>query len=158
LALRSALAQTLNVSPQRILPGNGVSELVLLAVLAFLKPGNTVLIFAPTFAEYARTARLSATVSTCWANQTSGFKHTTEEIAAALQSRKPDLVFVCNPNNPTGALLRVATLAAWTRKFPRTRFVVDEAFLPFAACAESAMDLAAENVVVLRSMTKDYAL
>src|SRR5579875_1942810 len=58
LALRCALAEQLNVSPQCILAGNGVSELIWLVVLAFLRPLDRVLVFGPTFAEYQRMAEL----------------------------------------------------------------------------------------------------
>src|SRR5271166_2582591 len=51
-ALRAALAEHLGVAPQSILPGNGASELIWLASLAFLRPLDRVLVLGPTFAEY----------------------------------------------------------------------------------------------------------
>ncbi len=68
------------------------------------------------------------------------------------------MVFLCNPNNPTGAVLPVEAIETWARHHPRSLFVVDEAYLPFAADIDSALAIRGENVLVLRSMTKDFGL
>jgi threonine-phosphate decarboxylase len=74
-----------------------------------------------------------------------------------------DLVWICNPNNPTGRLWpRPEALAAWAGAYPRALFVVDEAFLPLTPQGEgrSLVPVAGRlaNLVVLRSLTKLYAL
>jgi L-threonine-O-3-phosphate decarboxylase len=159
LELRAALAESLGVSPGRILPGNGVSELIWLAALAFIRPGSRVLVLGPTFCEYTRAAGLLGGSVAAWrAREETGFVVDTAEIANCLESLRPQLVFVCNPNNPTGAVLPPEALAAWARRHPRTLFVVDEAYLPFAAGLGNALAFAGENVLVLRSMTKDFGL
>jgi histidinol-phosphate/aromatic aminotransferase/cobyric acid decarboxylase-like protein len=65
---------------------------------------------------------------------------------------------LCNPNNPTGAVLPAEVIAVWARQYARTLFVVDEAYLPFASSLGSVLAFAGENVLVLRSMTKDFGL
>jgi hypothetical protein len=67
-------------------------------------------------------------------------------------------MFVCNPNNPTGAVFDPDALMALAERHPATLFVIDEAYLPFAAGIRSALDFQAENVLVLRSLTKDCGL
>ena len=67
-------------------------------------------------------------------------------------------MFLCNPNNPTGAVLPSEAVAAWARSHPETLFVVDEAYLPFSPHVGSVLEIAADNVLVLRSMTKDHGL
>jgi L-threonine-O-3-phosphate decarboxylase len=159
LELRAALSDSLGIPPACILPGNGASELIWLAALAFLHPGDRVLVLGPTFCEYARAARLKqARVFTWRAPQEQGFVPDLAVIAGRLRSLRPRLVFLCNPNNPTGVVLPPDEVAAWARQHPRTLFVVDEAYLAFAAGLDSALAFAEENVLVLRSLTKDCGL
>jgi histidinol-phosphate aminotransferase len=81
-----------------------------------------------------------------------------DEVAALLRQVQPRLVFVCNPNNPTGALLAAERLAGWAAQHPHTLFVVDEAYHFFAPGFRSMLAVRAANILVVRSMTKDYAL
>jgi histidinol-phosphate aminotransferase len=139
--------------------GNGSVELLWLTALAFVRPGDAVLIVGPTFGEYARAAVLMGAQAHCWtARPEGGFKVNPEEVMQTLQRLRPRLVFVCNPNNPTGTLLAVEAIAAWANALPRTLFVMDEAYLPFAAGAPSILTMPAANILVLRSMTKAHAL
>jgi threonine-phosphate decarboxylase len=159
LGLTAALGESLGVSPDRVFPGNGASELIWLTALAFVRPDDRVLVLGPTFGEYARAAGImGARVITCPAREETDFVPEPAEIAGRLESLRPRLAFLCNPNNPTGAVLAADGIAAWARQHPRTLFVVDEAYLPFADGLGSALDFAGENVLVLRSMTKDFAL
>jgi histidinol-phosphate aminotransferase len=159
LSLRRALSGHLDIAPERIMVGNGSMELVWLAALAFLRPGDTVLILDPTFGEYQRVARLmGARLHTCTAQPEAVFRLDPNAILEALQQLNPRLAFVCNPNNPTGTYVPVEVLATWVAAAPHTLFVIDEAYLTFAAGAPSVLALQADNVLVLRSMTKAYAL
>jgi L-threonine-O-3-phosphate decarboxylase len=159
LKLRAALAESLGIEPEQILPGNGASELIWLVALAFIRPGSRVLILGPTFCEYARAARLmGGCVKTWQAREETEFVPEPTAIAEHLESWRPHVLFLCNPNNPTGAVLPTEVVADWAGRHARTLFVVDEAYLPFTAGLESALALAAANVFVLRSMTKDFGL
>jgi histidinol-phosphate aminotransferase len=80
------------------------------------------------------------------------------EIAGSLQQLSPRIAFICNPNNPTGTLLGPEEMAAWARTHRHTLFVVDEAYLAFAPGATSSLNPGQDNILVLRSMTKDYGL
>ena len=147
------------MSPDRVLPGNGASELIWLAALAFVRPGDRVLVLGPTFCEYARAAGLmGAQVTTCRAREVTGFVPEPAEVGRRLETLRPSCVFLCNPNNPTGAVLAPEVIAAWARRRPRTLFVVDEAYLPFAVGLDSVLTFGEENILVLRSLTKDFGL
>jgi histidinol-phosphate aminotransferase len=159
LALRAALADSLSAPIGRIVAGNGASELILLAALAFVRPGDPVLVIGPTYGEYARAAALMGGRVTTWqARAEDDFAPDVAAIADPLRRISPRLVFVCNPNNPTGAALAPEVLAALARRRPATLFVVDEAYQSLAADRGSALEIVAENVLVLRSMTKDCGL
>ena len=157
--LRHVLAIWLGINQKRILAGNGCSELIALAALAFARPGDCVLVLGPAFGEYARAARIMGARLTTWqARETTGFAFEPTRIAESLASLRPRLIFLCNPNNPTGAILAPGIIADWAQQHRQTLFVIDEAYLPFAAGLDSAITFASGNVLVLRSMTKDFGL
>ncbi len=158
LPLREALAAHHSLPSSHILVGNGTAELIILAAAAFIRPGDWALVIAPTFGEYARASALfGGRVATLWAQTAQNFALPQQEIANALQRLHPRIVWLCNPNNPTGQWLAPDVLSQWAQRHPHTLFVVDEAYINFLPRATSAIGLA-ENILVLRSMTKDYAL
>jgi threonine-phosphate decarboxylase len=159
LGLRRALAEHLNVAPGQILAGNGASELIWLTALAYVRPRDRVLVLGPTYAEYTRAVELmGGRVLTVLATEEDRFAVNSSAVSRALDEFQPRLAFVCNPNNPTGAVIARAVIAAWARRHPQTVFVVDEAYLPLPSGLDSVIDLGAPNVLVLRSMTKDFGL
>jgi histidinol-phosphate/aromatic aminotransferase/cobyric acid decarboxylase-like protein len=164
----------LEISPDEILPANGASELIWLAALAFLKRGDRVLILGPTYGEYARAAVLmGASVTSFLAHSEDDFALHPDQVRRALRRLCPRLVFLCNPNNPTGAYLEPEEIESWACKFPGTLFVVDEAYLGFVMSARAAGFIPAvrqantaginpaarcHNILLPRSMTKDLGL
>jgi L-threonine-O-3-phosphate decarboxylase len=162
LALRAALAAAEGVSPEEILPGNGAAELIQLIALALVAPGRRHLILAPTFGEYARAIRLMGG-EVVEVRPTSGadWRFDAGEVAGAIQEIRPDSIWLCNPNNPTGQVWTAAELAqlrAAASERP-VLWVVDESYHYFAA---GSVSLKAErtsgNLIILRSLTKDMAL
>ncbi|NLF74587.1 MAG: histidinol-phosphate aminotransferase family protein [Chloroflexi bacterium] len=159
LALRRTLTERLNVSLDQIVVGNGTAELLGLIALAYIHPGDQVLIIGPTFDEYARAAALMGAEVTFWIAQVhDDFAVDPPAILALLNQLTPRLVFCCNPNNPTGTIIAPAVIRDWAVQHPHTLFVIDEAYLNFALGTDSALKIGADNILVLRSMTKDYAL
>jgi histidinol-phosphate aminotransferase len=159
LALRAALTETLGLPSERIVVANGGSELIWLVALAFLRPGDPVLVVGPTYTEYARAAGLmGARLTLTPARAEHGFSPDIDRVCRDLRRLRPRVLFLCNPNNPTGALLHPETIGDWSARHPGTLFVADEAYLPFAPSLPSAVGLASGNVIVLRSMTKDFGL
>lgn len=159
IALRRLLSKRLDVLPEQILVGNGTAELIQLTTFAFLQKGDHALVVGPTFGEYERCSRLRGGTLHDWrANPEEGFIPNPTEIEKKLGTQKMRLVFLCNPNNPTGQVLPLDVLHAWSRAFPDTLFAVDEAYLAFVPDMHSAVSLHCKNILVLRSMTKDYAI
>jgi histidinol-phosphate aminotransferase len=159
LGLRRALSARLNVPVESILAGNGSAELLWLTALAYLETGDTALLVGPTFGEYAQAARITGAQVQFWtARPEEDFAPQAEGIGQALAHTPYRMVFICNPNNPTGQFLAPAHLADWADDNPDTLFVIDEAYLAFGEQLPSAIPLGKPNLLVLRSMTKDYAL
>ena len=159
LRLRRALAEHLDIGPTRILVGNGGAELLWLVGFTFLERGARVLVIGPTFGEYSRSAALmGARIESWMAPAANCFSIEAEAVARQLPRLQPTLLFLCNPNNPTGQYLPPEMIGDWARARPHTLFVIDEAYLAFVPNACSSLTLGLDNILVVRSMTKDYAL
>jgi histidinol-phosphate aminotransferase len=159
LALRRVLAGHLDLAPEQLLVGNGSTELVWLIALAFVRTGDAVVLVGPTFGEYTRAALLmGAHLHQYTAQPEEDFRIVPEQITALLRQRQPRLVFLCNPNNPTGTFVTPDLITHWATAWPGTLFIIDEAYLTFAAPASSVLPGLRHNMLVLRSMTKAYAL
>ncbi len=143
--LRHGLALRAGVAPDQVVLGNGSAELLWLIGLAILRPGDTVAIVGPTFGEYARAARV-AEASVC-------------QVADASQPPTARLLFLCNPNNPTGAYHGREDIERLLVEQPERLVVLDEAYAAFVDQRWPSEPLLAHgNLVILRSMTKDHAL
>jgi threonine-phosphate decarboxylase len=161
--LREAIAGAIRVPPNRILPGNGSAELI--GLLAELPSWRRALVIAPTFTEYSwALAQRGRSVEYAIASSDTGFLPEIEHPSWTSRLARADVVFLCNPNNPTGTALpktRVLTLASRCRRAGAT-LLVDEAFVDFVERPETvtvlpeAMSLG--NVLVLRSLTKCFAM
>lgn len=159
LALRRTLAERWAVASTQIVVGNGTAELIWLSAFAFLKPGENVLIIGPTFGEYERVVRLMSAKPVVWNTlPTTGFACDPTEISQLLSSSDYRVVFLCNPNNPTGQVIAPDVILALVDAHPCTLFIVDEAYLAFVPGLGSVILNLRPNLLVFRSMTKDYAL
>lgn len=159
--LRGALGRYLEVEPCNIVPGNGANELIHLIVRAF-KPTAS-LVLAPTFSEYGRAVEIEGG-SLVWfrMHDFNGFLPDMSFLASQLDGF--DLVFICNPNNPSGALIPRKQLLAFLDEAAARGVivVVDEAFIDFVKYPESATlrreAVSRDNLIILGSLTKFFAL
>jgi len=160
LALRSALAERHGRPMAQVWAGNGAAELIWLLGLAYLAPGDPVCIVAPTFGEYAAAGRvMGARLDRFATRPEEGFRPDVDALAAQLRELRPRLTFLCNPNNPTGVYLERRAVEVLLAANPSGLLVLDEAYVPFVREAwDSAPLLESGRLVVLHSMTKDYAL
>lgn len=167
---RSILAyepETANLSLNSTLCGNGTAELIWAIAHTFLQSGRKAAIVGPTFGEYRAASRAAgATVVEYLARAADQFHLDLAKVSAWIQAERPVVLWLCNPNNPTGmwldrqALLRLAEACASIGSL----LVIDEAYWRFLVPQEafSAVQLLGQpggaHLLVLRSLTKDYAL
>ena len=159
-ALRQSLAGRLGVATENIIVGNGSVEIIWLVAWAYLRPGDTVLIIGPTFGEYERASRIAgARVIAYGARAERGFQPDVAEVIGLIQKERPRLIFLCNPNNPTGVYLGREAVEHLAHASPDSLLIIDEAYVNFVEERWPSIPLIERgNVLVLRSMTKDYAL
>lgn len=147
-------ARHYGVTPEEIIVGNGSSELLSLAPRAF---GKRCVIPVPSYIDYARAAEAAAkpVVLVPLAEET-GFVLDSDALGGVLSG--DDLVFVGQPNNPTGLLVDPQELRRLALQHPSVMFVVDEAFADFADGLDRLAVNRPANVIVLLSLTKSYAI
>ncbi len=160
LELRQALSQATGVAQECILVGNGSTELIHLLARACLVGESRAAILAPTFGEYEWACHLAnVRPALICAREEEGFCWQVAHVCQEIRRLRPRLVFLCNPNNPTGLYLdREAVQQIVTAAAPGL-VAIDEAYISFVEDPWDATALLAQgNVVLLRSMTKDHAL
>ncbi|MDK2980343.1 MAG: adenosylcobyric acid synthase [Chloroflexota bacterium] len=158
LALRERLAELNGTVPANVLVGNGSAELIGLAVQALLQPGERVVIVGPTFGEYRRAAGARGVRVMEVQAKAPHYRIDLKEVRHVAEKEKARAVFLCNPNNPTGQLLADSQITDLEDSLPPDCWLVlDEAYRAFVPGLDF-VHAGGERTLLLRSMTKDFAL
>ncbi|MDV9114309.1 histidinol-phosphate transaminase [Lactiplantibacillus plantarum] len=159
--LRQAVAQQQGIDPNSIVFSVGLDEMIVMLSRTFLATNDQVLVSAPTFSEYGLHAEIEGgqliSVPTL-PNDHVNFEGLTKAITPRVK-----MVWLCNPNNPTGTVESLAAIEAFVQQVPtETMVLIDEAYIDFTpgAAQVTAMQLPAKypNVVVMRTFSKAYGL
>lgn len=158
--LKQALARHLGLDMSQIVLGNGSNEIIELAVRTFLRPGLEAVFSDPTFLVYAKVVQGAGGVIRQVPLHNYG--HDLPGLARAVTD-KTRLLFVDNPNNPTGTLIPAADLARWAADLPLSVvLVLDEAYRDFVSTGQLldplTMIMANRPVIFLRTFSKAYGL
>ncbi|MBI5562660.1 MAG: histidinol-phosphate transaminase [Deltaproteobacteria bacterium] len=158
--LKEKLSAFIKMPPETIILGNGSNEIIELVIRAYLKNGDEAVMADPSFAVYPIAVKAAGGRSI-----TVPLKAHTHDLAAMSKAitRKTRLVFIANPNNPTGTIVRADEFDRFMKKVPDGVIVcVDEAYYEFVRSAgfPSAFDYVKEGraVIVLRTFSKIYGL
>lgn len=158
--LRHALAERLGVSPDEVVVGNGSNDLLVLLTQALLSPGDEAVMGDPAFVVY----RLAVKAVDGRAVEVPLVEHT-HDLPAMVQAvtERTKLLFVANPNNPTGTMVTAKEVDALLAALPdHVLVVMDEAYVEyigredFPDCLEAVRS--GSNVVVCRTFSKIYGL
>ena len=153
--LREELAARYDHPVESTWTANGSNEVLTELLLAYGGPGQTAVVFEPTYLLHSRLSWLTHTAVTR-VRLEPPFRLDDDALDEALEAA-PNVVFVCSPNNPTGnaqPVEAVASLAARTSAL----VVVDEAYIEFGG--ETALPLVADhpNVAIVRTFSKAFAM
>ncbi len=138
-AVRAAAAAYARVRSEQIVVGAGADGLIALAARTFLGPGRRAHVRRPTYPLYAIASGIEGAVLV-------------EEPDDA------DLIWVCNPNNPTGELVEPAELAGLARSHPEAAVVVDEAYFEYSGESVVPLIAGAPNLIAIRTLSKAFGL
>lgn len=155
--LTEAISNFFHIPSENILLGNGAVELIYL-LLNHLKPKN-ILIPVPTFSEYGIAAKtVKANINYLYLNEEDNWNISIEKITKQLANNQ--LLFICNPNNPTGNLLTYNEIQQLAKNCAKEKvmLVIDESFMGFLHHEEKyslrKMAVTSNNIVILSSLTK----
>jgi histidinol-phosphate aminotransferase len=137
--LREAAAAYAGVGPEQVVPGAGADGLIGLAARTFLGPGRRACVTRPTYPLYAIVSGVEGA-----------------EVAA--DPAGADLIWVCNPNNPTGQLIDPEQIAALARANRAAAVVVDEAYFEYGGASVVPLIGETPNLVAIRTLSKAFGL
>ena len=160
-ALKRALSERLAFPEEMIVLGNGTNELLRLIAQAVTRPGDEVVFAWPSFVVYPMTAQMFGAISVR-VPLTASHAHDLDAMLAAINERTR-VIYLCNPNNPTGTIFRRAEFERFLEQVPdHVLVVMDEAYFEFAADPEYPDGLkyvdAQRALIVLRTFSKIYSL
>ena len=155
--LRRTIAEKIHCNEESVIIGNGSNELFYLIPRA-LQPKKGVLL-QPTFAEFSDAFNNSNIEVIEIINDVKDFPALNPDISK-LKSVEDGMVFLCNPNNPTGQLTRKEDIIELVNDTPNRLIVIDEAFMDFVEDSEKYSVIKdaplMDNLIVVRSLTKFY--
>jgi histidinol-phosphate aminotransferase len=160
LMLRWELAEFLGVKPAQLIFGNGSDEVVQMIARAYLEQGTNTVMATPTFSQYRSNAIIEGAelIEVPLKNGV----HDLEAMAAAINDQTR-VVWVCNPNNPSGTIVTRDELEAFLQKVPKDVLVVlDEAYYEYVVdpAYPQAVPMLEHypNLIILRTFSKIYGL
>ncbi len=159
-ALRGKLSEHLGVAEERVVVSNGSNELLRVIGEAVLSAGDETVFAWPSFVVYPMVTQLTGATAVRVALDASE-THDLEAMAAAISPRTK-IVFVCNPNNPTGTIVTREAFERFLSAVPENVLIVlDEAYFEYATDSGhvNALEYIDDpRVVVLRTFSKMYSL
>lgn len=138
-ALREAAAAYAGASPEQVVVGAGADGLIVLAARTFLAPGRRACVQGPTYPLYAIASGVEGAA-------------VVEDPAAA------DVIWICNPGNPSGELREPEEIAAVARAHPHAVVVVDEAYVEYGGATVVPLIAGTPNLVAIRTLSKAFGL
>lgn len=160
--LRQAIARWAGAAPAQVIPGHGIQALTLAVVAAFVEAGDTVIVPRPTYGLYAQACAVAGATVVRVDNRPS-LALDLEAVAAAAREHRAKLVWICDPNNPTGLRLDPADWTAFLDGLPDGCLAVaDEAYHDYIEPRDRIDRLAdidaGRPVIVMRTFSKIFGL
>jgi histidinol-phosphate/aromatic aminotransferase/cobyric acid decarboxylase-like protein len=156
---RQALAAANGLTAERIVLGNGGAELLWTLARVLVAPGRTAVTVEPTFSEFGAAVTAGHGAVVAWrAGPERGFAVDLPAVAATARGCAAAALYLCAPNNPTGRMVGADEIAALARRLPEVTLIIDQSFLSLDEHHAQAAAALPENVVRVRSLTKEHAI
>jgi histidinol-phosphate/aromatic aminotransferase/cobyric acid decarboxylase-like protein len=152
---RAALAAVCDVAPEQLVVGHGSTELIWSAVSLLASDPRPLLVAGPTFSEPALAARAFGVPCV---EHKSDFALDLNKLARAIEHHDAQAVYLCQPNNPDGSCVPAARLRELCVAEPARLFLIDQAFLSLSTRHADLALRFPDNVLLVRSLTKEHAL
>jgi histidinol-phosphate aminotransferase len=155
LPLREAIGAHVGHPPAGVWPANGSNEVIQQLLLAYGGPGRRMLLFTPTYVLHAHLAWMTHT-DVVDVDTPEPFTIGDAQLDEAVRTA-PDVAFVCSPNNPTGNVQPLTVVERLASDLEGL-VLVDEAYIEFGGQTAAGLVARHENVVVIRTFSKAFAL
>ncbi len=144
------------ISGDMIIAGDGSDELINIIISSYVGKGRKVLIPTPTFSVYSIYSKVNEG-SVIPFNRDKDFNVDIDEMIDCINRERPELVFLCNPNNPTGTLTDREDIIKLLERC-KSMIVIDEAYFEF--CNITCVDLVKKykNLIILRTFSKAWGM
>lgn len=158
--LKKALASMLKVESNQLFIGNGSDEIIHFLGITYLHPGDEVIVADPSFSRYdSAVVLMNAKLIKV---PLKDFRHDLDAMASKFSDRTK-LIFICNPNNPTGTIVRQNEVERFLKKLPADAIAVfDEAYYEYVEAEDYPDSLRyigeGRHIVTLRTFSKIYGL
>ncbi len=123
----------------------------------YIESQDKVLILWPSYDNFRSTMEANG-AEIVYSEYDPGFRFSLEKLKNDIKQASPKLVYLCNPNNPTGNLIELEELETLISEFPKSLFVVDEAYAEFAHKTSNQLALKYTNILITHTMSKAFAL
>jgi len=158
--LKNALSEKLGLTSGEVLPGNGSNEVIELAVRTFLSPGDEAIMAHPSFVVYSMIVQSAGGKNIIVPLK--DWRHDLDAMASGI-TKKTKIIFIANPNNPTGTINTKTGMDAFMESVPEgVLVVVDEAYYEYVTSGDYADNMkylqAGRDIIILRTFSKIYGL
>ena len=158
--LKERLSALYGIDASCLLIGNGSDEMLRLIAETFINSGDEVILAQNTFSEYEFTSTVMG--AKCIKVKLKDYRHDLEAMLKAV-SEKTKIIYICNPNNPTGTIVQGSEIEAFMQQIPRDVLVIfDEAYSEYSDqdTFKSGLEYVKQmrNVIVLKTFSKIYGL
>jgi len=156
--LRAALAASVGLSPEQVVPGNGSGEAILAAVSVFAGCGGALLLAPPVFSLYAQMAAIAGARVETVPLAGDDFRLDEEAFLARAAAGERTVPLLCSPNNPTGGTVSRDLVRRLCAVSPVV--LLDQAYVDFSEEEDDLLPLLADlpNLVLFRTLSKAYAI
>ena len=154
--IRNAAARHFSINPDRIIFGNGASEFI--SILPDILDIDQIIIPVPSYSEYEKSSQ-NVEIFHLELKEETGFTLNIEvmdDMLCSINGRK--MVFIGQPNNPTGKSVSPKEIKNLAKKYTDTFFCIDESFADFIPEYVTIADTEISNIIVIRSLTKFYGI
>ena len=159
LELRRAIGGLHGVGPEQIFVANGSNEVLQTLLLTFGGPGRTAAVWEPTYALHSHISRITGT-GVVEGERAEDFSTDLGEVARVISAARPEVSFLCSPNNPTGVVDDETTIREVLARVEGVEglLVVDEAYGQFAPWSATGLIADDVPVVVTRTFSKTWSM
>lgn len=157
--LRKVIAEFWDVAKEGVIVGTGSDQLIQVIANVFVGHEDKVLYPVPSFGMYRDSCIIAGGLPVKYElSPEENYEYSKDKIIEAYEKEKPKIIYICNPNNPTGNLMSAKDIIEVVNYCKKSIVIVDEAYAEFCDTTVIPYVMEYENLLVLRTFSKAYGL